>query len=93
MGKKVLFRLGQVLATPGALEVLNPHPNLAFKLLALHVTGDWGDLCPEDEAANNLALESGERVLSAYLTPDGQRVWIITEWDRSATTILLPEEY
>ena len=85
--------LGRVLATPGALEALaitDVHPLL---LLRRHVTGDWGDLCAEDIEANRLGIVLGERVLSSYELPGGTRVWIITEADRSATTLLLPEDY
>jgi hypothetical protein len=57
------------------------------------MAGDWGDVDQEDQAANDHALEDGSRLLSAYTTLKGQRIWIITEADRSATTILLPEEY
>ena len=60
--------------------------------LARHVTGDWGDVCDEDKAANDYAATHDERVLSAY-TVDGEKIWIITEHDRSVTTILFPEEY
>lgn len=61
--------------------------------LARHAAGDWGDLCGEDRAANDRAVAVGARILSAYHTPEGVKLWIITEADRSATTILLPEEY
>ena len=84
--------LGRVLATPGALEVLGKDPGQPFDYLARHATGDWGDLCAFDRRQNGVALREGNRVLSSYETPAG-RLWIITEADRSATTILLPEEY
>jgi hypothetical protein len=58
-----------------------------------HARGDWGDLSSEDKLANKRALEEGTRLLSAYHLKTGQKIWIITEWDRSATTVLLPEEY
>lgn len=57
-----------------------------------HITGDWGDVEPEDSVSNDHAWLSGERIFSVYNTPEG-KIWIITEWDRSATTIMLPEEY
>ena len=60
--------------------------------LNLHVSGDWGSVCEEDKAENDRALESGDRILSAYETSHG-KIWIITEWDRSVTTILFPSEY
>jgi hypothetical protein len=86
--------LGQVVATPGALETLACAGVDALTLLARHVTGDWGELDKEDRAANDRAWESGEdRILSAYNLPGDWRIWIITEWDRSVTTLLLPEEY
>ena len=58
-----------------------------------HVLGDWGDINQEDKKTNDLAVEMGERILSGYTLPDGTKVWVITESDRSATTILLPDEY
>ncbi|AXV70357.1 plasmid related protein [Ralstonia solanacearum] len=64
-----------------------------FKLLNRHAQGDWGDLSPEDLALNDLAAIAGQRVLSSYLLGNRQKVWVITEWDRSATTVLLPEDY
>jgi len=84
------FALGQLLATPGALRVLTPDDLLT--LVQRHGSGDWGDLGAEDRAANDAALHDGSRLLSAY-TVDGERLWVITEADRSATTILLPSEY
>lgn len=65
---------------------------LAWELLLRHEAGDWGDLDADDRRANDRAVQHGERVLSAYQTAAG-RVWVITEWDRSVTTLLLPEEY
>ena len=86
--------LGQVYATPGALEVLERVGVSAASLLARHAVGDWGDVGPEDWQANERAVRDGDRVLSAYqVGEDGERVWVITEWDRSATTVLRPEEY
>jgi hypothetical protein len=84
--------LGRIVATPGALKLLSEIGAHPFDLLARHVTGDWGDLCAFDRRQNEIALRGGYRVLSSY--PVGrERVWIITESDRSVTTILLPEEY
>jgi hypothetical protein len=88
-----LFPLGRVVATPGALEALQSYPNLTGELLTKHVKGDWGDVCDEDAMENDLSVEHGFRILSAYKTPGGERIWIITESDRSSTTLLLPEEY
>lgn len=88
------FELGQVVATPGALKALEASGVSAHRLLWRHVTGDWGDLDDHDRAANERALLTGERLLSSYNLPGtDERIWIITEWDRSATTLLLPDEY
>jgi hypothetical protein len=84
--------LGRVVATPGALNVLGKSGGHPFDLLARHATGDWGELCAFDRRQNERALREGYRVLSSYDVPAG-KVWIITEADRSITTILLPEEY
>ncbi len=84
--------LGRVLATPGALETIHDAGEDPFAYLARHATGDWGDLCAFDRRQNEIALRDGYRVFSSYNIPAG-RVWIITEADRSVTTILLPEEY
>jgi hypothetical protein len=84
--------LGRVVATPGALKLLSEIGEDPFDFLARHETGDWGELCAFDRRQNEIALRDGYHVLSSY--PLGtQRVWIITEADRSVTTILLPEEY
>jgi hypothetical protein len=84
--------LGQVVATPGALKLLLEKGEHPFDYLARHATGDWGELCAFDRRQNEIALRDGYRVLSSYEVLAG-RVWIITEADRSVTTILLPEEY
>jgi len=91
--RRVHFRLGQTVATPGALEALGQAGQLPFHFLARHARGDWGELCPADKRANDRALREGDRLLSAYKTSIGERLWVITEADRSATTILLPSEY
>lgn len=87
------FRMGKILATPGALKALKESGQAPLDFLSRHACGDWGEVCPEDRAANDRALESGERILSTFRTNEGARLWVITEWDRSLTTILLPEEY
>jgi hypothetical protein len=90
------FELGKVVATPGALEVLAAAGIGAKGLLDRHAKGDWGDIPVEDKAANTLALVEGERLMSVYtMGPDAgcQRLWVITERDRSVTTILRPDEY
>jgi hypothetical protein len=84
------FALGQLLATPAALEALTSDDLLI--IIQRHAVGDWGELCEEDIAANQRALLDGSRILSGY-TVAGERLWVITEADRSATTVLLPEEY
>jgi hypothetical protein len=84
--------LGRVLATPGALELLAEAREHPFEYLARHATGDWGELCRYDCRQNEIALRDGYRVLSSYQIGEG-RVWIITEADRTITTILLPQEY
>jgi hypothetical protein len=84
--------LGRVVATPGALRLLGKAREHAFEYLARHAAGDWGELCAFDCRQNEIALRDGYRVLSSY-DVSAERVWIITEADRSVTTILLPEEY
>jgi hypothetical protein len=89
MPKPPLFPLGRILATPGALDLgVNFYP-----FLYRHQRGDWGDLVAEDKAENDYSVKQGLRILSAYHTPDGIKFWIITEADRSVTTILLPQDY
>lgn len=83
--------LGRILATPGVLERTTPTERTIA--LTRHVHGDWGDVCGEDWPNNDRALRNEGRLLSAYRTADGTKFWIITEADRSATTILPPEEY
>lgn len=88
-----LFPLGKTFATPGALAALEQADKSAAEYFARHHGGDWGDLSDEDKDANEYALISGERILSAYRLSDEVKIWIITEADRSASTILLPDEY
>jgi hypothetical protein len=87
------FPLGRVVATPGALEALEATGQHPLSFLTRHARGDWGELDQEDRAENEYSLTHGLRLLSAYTLTDGTRIWIITEADRSATTILLPSEY
>jgi len=89
----MLFPLGDLVATPGALNALEKNGVVPMHLIARHMRGDWGDVPPDDAKANTDALHIGARLLSNYRLPDGARIWIITEADRSATTLLLPEEY
>jgi hypothetical protein len=84
--------LGRVVATAGALKLLLETGELPFDYLTRHATGDWGELCAFDRRQNEMALREGYRVFSSYDISAG-RVWIMTEADRSITTILLPEEY
>jgi hypothetical protein len=88
-----LFALGVIVATPGALAALDEHATNASTLLSRHQSGDWGDVPPEDARENNMSVVSGFRILSSYAIGDDTRIWIITEADRSVTTLLLPEEY
>lgn len=87
------FPPGQVVITPAALDVLSR--NEMDTALQRHLSGDWGDVCPGDREQNELALLQGLRLFSVYRASDGtdQKFWIITEADRSVTTILLPEDY
>ena len=87
------FALGQTFITPGAEEALQIAGQTATEFLRRHMSGDWGDLSDEDVKENEFSLKQGLRLLSAYQTGKGQKLWIITEADRSATTILLPSEY
>ena len=88
-----LFPLGQVLATPGALELLQTYQLSPLSFIQRHVVGDWGDICVEDRQANADALQYGYRLMSVYAITPSDKLWIITEADRSSTTLLLPEEY
>ncbi|MDR5778089.1 hypothetical protein QCE63_01440 [Caballeronia sp. LZ065] len=87
------LRLGRLFATPGAIDALRATSVSAGDLLSRHLRGDWGVLSEEDRKQNELALELGLRVLSCYVLSPNVKVWIITEWDRSVTTVLLPCDY
>ena len=87
------FALGQVVSTIGAHNTLAAALHLPAEFLIRHKNGDWGELDPEDRRENERALRQGSRLLSAYATRTGEKLWVITEADRSATTLLLPEEY
>jgi len=92
--KSPLFSLGQIVATPGALAALEKAGHTPQEFLSRHLQGDWGELSDEDRTENELTLQRGFRLLSSYRTNAGDtKIWVITEADRSATTILLPEEY
>ena len=86
-----VFRLGGIVATPNALQSI-PNEEI-LKAIQRHQAGDWGDLESEDRNSNDQALVRGTRIVSAYNAGDGTRFWIITEADRSVTTVLLPEDY
>jgi len=88
-----LFSLGQLVATPGALHALDDSGERPAKFLIRHQLGDWGDVCKEDRKENELSVQKGFRILSSYNTSKGVKLWVITEADRSSTTILLPDEY
>lgn len=90
---KPLFRLGQTVATPGAIAAMANTQTDPAELLRRHQGGDWGDLDAEDKDTNQAALSNGARIFSAYQVAEAVKFWVITEADRSATTILLPEEY
>lgn len=87
------FTLGQVVTTPGALAALERAEQNPLEFLTRHMNGDWGEVGPEDLAENELSLRKGFRLMSVYTTKDGEKLWVITEADRSASTLLLPEEY
>jgi hypothetical protein len=88
-----LFSTGRIMATPGALDALSASTQSAAEFLHRHMNGDWGELDAHDAAENQFSLENGFRLLSSYIMANGQKLWIVTEADRSLTTILLPEEY
>ena len=87
------FTLGQTFITPGAQEAIQIAGQTEIEFLRRHMSGDWGDLSADDIAENEFSLTEGLRLLSSYQTAKGQQLWIITEADRSATTILLSSEY
>lgn len=87
----VRFALGRTVITPAALNIL--HPEDVHVALGRHAGGDWGEVCPEDWAENELSLDQGFRLLSVYRDRNDRKFWIISEADRSATTILLPDDY
>ena len=84
--------LGRVVATPAALDLVRAHGLDVLALVHRHARGDWGDVSEHDAQANDRSAQDGTRVLSAYETRGG-RLWVITEADRSATTVLLPSDY
>lgn len=96
--KKPLFDLGQIVATPGALDALRDAGQTPGEFLTRHVKGEWGDLDQEDSNLNDAAVIDGSRILSAYTTRKGERIWVITEatddqGHRFSSILLKPEEY
>ena len=92
---KQLFQLGQIVCTVSIQHLIEKEKLSSldlFTLLSRHAIGDWGDLCEEDVQANQAALNEGDRLLSSY-TVNKTKIWIITEADRSVTTVLLPSDY
>jgi hypothetical protein len=87
------FRLGRLLVTPGALAAITDSGQTPWDFLVRHMAGDWGIVSEQDKLLNDEAVGAGDRLLSSYLTAKVIKVWVLTEADRSATTILLPEEY
>jgi hypothetical protein len=84
-----LFPLGEIVMTPGFADLgIDPLP-----FLARHQSGDWGENCQDDKDENDFSVSNGFRIISAYRAPDGERFWVLTEADRSATSLMLPEEY
>ena len=90
---EILFNLGKVFLTIGARETLDESNQNAMEFLTRHQSGDWGIVCEDDRKENELAVKEGFRILSAYRTALGEKIWVITEADRSSTTILLPDDY
>lgn len=91
--RHIKFSPGKIVATRGALAALEDNNCAPLTLLQRHVCGDWGDLSQQDARQNDMALQSHGRLLSSYLIGSDTRIWIISEWDRSVTTLLLPSEY
>jgi hypothetical protein len=88
-----LFPVGQIVATPGALALLEQSNKSPLEFVSRHLRGDWGELCREDKTENELSLKHGFRLMRSYKVTDTEMIWIITEADRSVTTLLLPSEY
>ncbi len=90
------FTTGQLLMTCGVNDLVandNMFAEHVYQSLRRHACADWGDVCGEDRGYNDHALQHGERLLSVYASNSLPTIWIITEWDRSMTTILFPSEY
>lgn len=90
----MLFELGRVVATPGALQAIEENNVDVWSLLIRHANGDWGCIPEEDQLENRLSVENGYRVMSSYaINEREEKLWVITAADRSSTCLLLPEEY
>ena len=90
------FNSGQIVTTRGVNDLIANNTKFAkmvFASVQRHVVGNWGDVCDEDRATNESALQNGERLFSVYKQEDLPTIWIITERDRSVTTVLFPQEY
>ena len=87
------FEAGRIVATPGAIEAMRQAGANPAQYLFRHLGGDWGELSEEDREENEYSINRHLRILSAYALPDGAKIWVITEADRSATTFLLPGDY
>jgi hypothetical protein len=88
-----LFSAGQIVKAPGALALLEHADRPPLELLSRHLRGDWGGLCHDDKAENELSLKYGFRLMSSYQITETEKLWVITEGERSVTTLLLPAEY
>lgn len=94
--KEMKFNPGQLVVTRGVHELIKENDDFAAHVhlsMTRHLAGDWGNLCDDDRVANELALKHGDRLFSVYEKEGLPKIWIITEWDRSVTTVLFPEEY
>lgn len=93
--REPLFEMGHTVATAGAMALLEERDqqHLLQSVIHRHIYGDWGDVCDEDWRANEQALQDGERLVSIYQVDSDLTLWVITEADRSQTTVMLPEEY
>jgi hypothetical protein len=91
--RRPLFPLGKLVATPGALAALQKARQSPADFLSLHVRAQWGDIPEEDRRENDYSLQHGFRLLSSYRTNANETIWVVTESDRSVTTLLLPSEY
>jgi hypothetical protein len=87
------LHLGRIVATPGAIEALAKANQDPLQFIIRHIRGDWGEIDPDDVRENEFSLTHRLHLLSAYTTAAGDKLWLITEADRSLTTLLLPQEY